>query len=86
MATSEGGGYCDCGDSEAFLKDPLCSKHKALNVNKTTSKEVLQKFPEEVKARAKELIHEVRTGWKIWKAKNSTSTAFFECFMIQLAE
>ena len=28
MNTSGGGGYCDCGDIEAWKNDPFCSTHK----------------------------------------------------------
>lgn len=27
MTTSGGGGFCDCGDSEAWKKGPYCQKH-----------------------------------------------------------
>lgn len=27
MSTSGGGGYCDCGDFEAWKTDPLCAEH-----------------------------------------------------------
>ena len=30
MATSSGGGYCDCGDVEAWKEAPFCEKH---NIN-----------------------------------------------------
>ncbi len=60
MSTSEGdGGYCDCGDAEAFVKDAVCSRHEALRVTQGTSQESLDKFPEDVRKRAKELIREV---------------------------
>jgi hypothetical protein len=63
MYTSDGnGGYCDCGDSEAFLHHSLCSKHEAMNVTLATSAEVLQKFPLDVRARAKDLLHEASSG------------------------
>ena len=28
MSTSSGGGYCDCGDGEAWKSDPFCDIHK----------------------------------------------------------
>ena len=28
MYTSDGGGYCDCGDEEAFLQHHTCNLHK----------------------------------------------------------
>lgn len=27
MTTSGGGGFCDCGDAEAWKKGPYCQKH-----------------------------------------------------------
>ena len=61
MYTSDGnGGYCDCGDSEAFLHHALCSKHAAMKVNTASSHEIMEKFPEDVKTRAKDLMREVR--------------------------
>lgn len=29
MSTSGGGGYCDCGDVEAWKSDPYCEIHDA---------------------------------------------------------
>lgn len=28
MSTSGGGGYCDCGDAEAWKTEPFCGNHK----------------------------------------------------------
>ena len=28
MSTSGGGGYCDCGDVEAWKTEPFCDIHK----------------------------------------------------------
>ena len=28
MSTSGGGGYCDCGDQEAWKSEPFCDIHK----------------------------------------------------------
>jgi len=28
MSTSGGGGYCDCGDREAWKSEPFCTLHK----------------------------------------------------------
>ena len=28
MSTSGGGGYCDCGDPEAWKTEPFCSIHR----------------------------------------------------------
>lgn len=34
MSTSGGGGYCDCGDPEAWKSDPACDEHKANSSSK----------------------------------------------------
>ncbi|XP_058811002.1 E3 ubiquitin-protein ligase UBR1 isoform X2 [Topomyia yanbarensis] len=33
MCTSGGGGCCDCGDNEAWKRDPFCEEHKATVTN-----------------------------------------------------
>ena len=34
MCTSGGGGYCDCGDPEAWKAEPFCDTHKkGLTIN-----------------------------------------------------
>ena len=57
------GGYCDCGDAEAFLKHPTCSKHdrsKDAKANQTkTGKEIIESMPKDVVKRARKLMHEV---------------------------
>lgn len=32
MATSGGGGCCDCGDNEAWKTNPFCDEHKVNNL------------------------------------------------------
>jgi len=60
MSTSEGdGGYCDCGDEEAFTKHAMCDKHKSMNVAKTTSADSLAAFPADVRARADKLFRDI---------------------------
>ena len=46
MSTSEGGGYCDCGDPEAFKLFPRCQKHELGEGSKQSPSEVLARFPE----------------------------------------
>ena len=58
--TSEGsGGYCDCGDPEAFLRFPFCATHEATRNHEKNSLDVLEEMPSDVKERAEELIWEV---------------------------
>ena len=46
MSTSEGGGYCDCGDIEAFKFFPRCKKHEPKGGSKDSPAKVLERFPE----------------------------------------
>ena len=39
MTTSGGGGFCDCGDTEAWKEGPYCEKHE-LNTSETEEEEV----------------------------------------------
>ena len=38
MSTSGGGGYCDCGDPEAWKTEPFCSIHRPENKDLDESK------------------------------------------------
>lgn len=40
MTTSGGGGFCDCGDTEAWKEGPYCQKHE-LNTTETAEEEVI---------------------------------------------
>lgn len=40
MTTSGGGGFCDCGDTEAWKEGPYCKKHD-LNTSQTAEEEVI---------------------------------------------
>jgi len=40
MTTSGGGGFCDCGDTEAWKEGPYCQKHE-LNTSETAEEEVM---------------------------------------------
>uniref|UniRef100_A0A8B9C8Q5 E3 ubiquitin-protein ligase n=1 Tax=Anser brachyrhynchus TaxID=132585 RepID=A0A8B9C8Q5_9AVES len=40
MTTSGGGGFCDCGDTEAWKEGPYCQKHE-LNTSETAEEEVV---------------------------------------------
>lgn len=43
MTTSGGGGFCDCGDAEAWKKGPYCQKHTPSDSNRDIE-EVRQPF------------------------------------------
>ena len=68
MATSAGGGYCDCGDEEAFHAHAMCGKHKeavaAANAknahpNSSPDAERLKRFPSDVRERAELLFSDI---------------------------
>uniref|UniRef100_A0A8B9GGR5 E3 ubiquitin-protein ligase n=1 Tax=Amazona collaria TaxID=241587 RepID=A0A8B9GGR5_9PSIT len=40
MTTSGGGGFCDCGDTEAWKEGPYCQKHE-INTSETAEEEVI---------------------------------------------
>ena len=78
MATSEGdGGYCDCGDAEAFTRDHICGRHAALNVTACTSADTLKKFPDDVKERARDLFHGVRKMINVFDKRDFSISVFF---------
>jgi E3 ubiquitin-protein ligase UBR2 len=57
MMTSAGGGYCDCGDPEAWKHDPYCDLHMPKeNSNETTGEDYLNKLPTDLIQRATELF------------------------------
>lgn len=39
MTTSGGGGFCDCGDTEAWKEGPYCQKHE-FNTSEIEEEEV----------------------------------------------
>lgn len=43
MTTSGGGGFCDCGDTEAWKEGPYCQKHE-LNTSEIEEEEVKHIF------------------------------------------
>ena len=40
MSTSDGGGYCDCGDAEAWRFSPCCELHTPSNEEGRSADEV----------------------------------------------
>uniref|UniRef100_A0A671S188 E3 ubiquitin-protein ligase n=1 Tax=Sinocyclocheilus anshuiensis TaxID=1608454 RepID=A0A671S188_9TELE len=47
MTTSGGGGFCDCGDTEAWKKGPYCQKHEP-NISDSSQKDPLANMSEEM--------------------------------------
>ncbi|XP_074663047.1 E3 ubiquitin-protein ligase UBR2-like [Tubulanus polymorphus] len=54
MSTSGGGGYCDCGDAEAWKSDPYCNIHQPGQQTKQASDPV-ELLPLELKQRTEKL-------------------------------
>ncbi|XP_031694990.1 E3 ubiquitin-protein ligase UBR2-like [Anarrhichthys ocellatus] len=50
MTTSEGGGFCDCGDAEAWKKGSYCQKHKPNN--KDSEEDPVSVLPADMVARS----------------------------------
>eukprot|EP00092_Neocalanus_flemingeri_P020804 GFUD01022541.1.p1 GENE.GFUD01022541.1~~GFUD01022541.1.p1 ORF type:complete len:1872 (+),score=427.20 GFUD01022541.1:98-5617(+) len=59
MSTSDGGGYCDCGDAEAFTLHPSCSLHMQKEGSSLSSEEVLANFPQDLCDRARDVLYNV---------------------------
>ncbi|XP_055026843.2 E3 ubiquitin-protein ligase UBR2 isoform X5 [Misgurnus anguillicaudatus] len=47
MTTSGGGGFCDCGDTEAWKKGPYCQKHEP-NIGDSSQKDPLANLSEQM--------------------------------------
>ena len=56
IATTDGNGFCDCGDPEAFTAHYMCQIHEELAKKEVTPEDVLATFPDDVKIRAGALI------------------------------
>lgn len=58
MMTSGGGGYCDCGDPEAWKQYPCCELHepKAKDSSSTSSSDYVSKLPKDLEQRATQLF------------------------------
>ncbi|XP_066553161.1 E3 ubiquitin-protein ligase UBR2 isoform X2 [Amia ocellicauda] len=51
MTTSGGGGFCDCGDTEAWKKGPYCQKHEP-NISDASEEDPLANLSDDLIARA----------------------------------
>ena len=57
MTSAGGGGYCDCGDVEAWKVHPSCEKHTKKDNNEVQSADdVIQKLPTDLVQRARQLF------------------------------
>nr|XP_040564177.1 LOW QUALITY PROTEIN: E3 ubiquitin-protein ligase UBR2-like [Lepeophtheirus salmonis] len=57
--TSNGEGYCDCGDEEAFKEGAICDIHLKYKEKEISHKEVLEKIPIDFRNRTKELFRQI---------------------------
>ena len=56
ISTTEGNGFCDCGDPEAFTNFYMCKTHEELSKKEVSPEEVLASFPPDILVRSRELI------------------------------
>jgi E3 ubiquitin-protein ligase UBR2 len=57
MNVSAGGGFCDCGDSEAWKQNVHCNLHMPHDKDDQTSNDILQRLPADLCLRARQLFH-----------------------------
>uniref|UniRef100_A0A8C9SSU5 E3 ubiquitin-protein ligase n=1 Tax=Scleropages formosus TaxID=113540 RepID=A0A8C9SSU5_SCLFO len=55
MTTSGGGGFCDCGDTEAWKKGPYCQKHEP-NISDTSQEDPLAHLSSDMIARTRSIF------------------------------
>ncbi|XP_067367513.1 E3 ubiquitin-protein ligase UBR2 isoform X5 [Channa argus] len=51
MTTSVGGGFCDCGDAEAWKKGPYCQKHTPADTSRNNEEDPVDQLPVDLVAR-----------------------------------
>ncbi|XP_074531459.1 E3 ubiquitin-protein ligase UBR2 isoform X2 [Halichoeres trimaculatus] len=51
MTTSGGGGFCDCGDAEAWKKGPYCHKHTPTDSSRHSEEDPVAQLPADLVAR-----------------------------------
>ncbi|KAL4237392.1 hypothetical protein ACF0H5_002110 [Mactra antiquata] len=56
MSTSGGGGYCDCGDSEAWKTGVFCGKHEPKTMEVEDDKNPMEMLPDDLTDRASALF------------------------------
>jgi hypothetical protein len=56
ISTTDGNGFCDCGDPEAFLQFHKCRTHEEASKNEKSAHDVARSFPEDLQRRVKEVF------------------------------
>ena len=56
MNVSAGGGYCDCGDSEAWKQHVHCNLHLPNDDANESAEDVVNRLPADLRSRTKELF------------------------------
>ena len=56
MNVSAGGGYCDCGDSEAWKQHVHCNLHLPHDDQHDSADDILQRLPADLRLRARQLF------------------------------
>ena len=57
IGTSNGGGYCDCGDPEAWTTNVHCSIHEqGVTTSQMDTDDLINRLPEPIRIRAKHVL------------------------------
>ncbi|KAK3092305.1 hypothetical protein FSP39_001069, partial [Pinctada imbricata] len=56
MSTSGGGGYCDCGDTEAWTSHPFCDAHRPNQGDTSEESNIIEALPDDLTDRASALF------------------------------
>ncbi|XP_034721679.1 E3 ubiquitin-protein ligase UBR2-like [Etheostoma cragini] len=56
MTTSGGGGFCDCGDAEAWKKGPYCHKHTPTSSSRDSEEDPVSLLPVDMVARGSSIF------------------------------
>ena len=66
MSTSDGGGYCDCGDAEAWRFSPCCELHTPSNEEGRSADEVCHvKFSDKAYALMFKFVYQIPDSGEI---------------------
>ncbi|XP_072246542.1 E3 ubiquitin-protein ligase UBR2 isoform X1 [Leuresthes tenuis] len=57
MTTSGGGGFCDCGDAEAWKEGPYCQKHTPTDGSRDSQKDPVTQLPPDIVARGYSIFY-----------------------------
>ena len=82
ISTTEGNGFCDCGDPEAFTNFYMCKTHEELSKKEVSPEEVLATFPQDILVRSREVIKIVRIDFTrvffLFKNFHTMSIGYFD--------